>query len=123
MNYDRIILELMERIKILEEKVAILENCREADAKQKGEQAAPAKANLTADARAYIVMRKDLAKQEGLSELVLVCNDIQKALGASNRAPAICTAMYDCMTDGDEVVFAPPSGKSTTVTVKYYIGG
>ena len=29
--------------------------------------------------------------------------------------------MYDCMEPGDEVISESPSGKSTTVKVKYYL--
>lgn len=29
--------------------------------------------------------------------------------------------MYDCMNTNDEVLFAPASGKSTTVRIKYYL--
>lgn len=29
--------------------------------------------------------------------------------------------MYDCMKPGDIVLYAPPSGKSTTVLVKYFL--
>ena len=47
--------------------------------------------------------------------------DIQIALGVSNRTPCICQAMYDCMKPGDIVLSAPPSGKSTTVLVKYFL--
>ena len=112
MNYERIILELMERIQVLEEKVAALEAVQAASP-------APKKENLTESARNYIRQEKQRAREAGQRELVLVCNDIQKALGVINRAPAICTAMYDCMELGDTVVFAPQSGKSTAVKIKY----
>ena len=113
MNYDKIILELLDRIKTLEERVAALE----APHQESGE-----KMNLTARAREYILQQKQLAGQAGKNEVILVCNDIQKAIGVTNRAPAVCSAMYACMTAGDEVLFAPPSGKSTTVRIRYYVG-
>lgn len=118
MNYDKIILELLDRIKTLEEKVEALEaQLADADAPKGAEE----KVNLTGRAREYITFRKQEAKLAGDAAVVLVCNDIQKALGVINRTPSICSAMYACMTEGDEVLFAPPSGKSTTVKIKYYV--
>lgn len=121
MNYERIILELLERIQVLEEKVEALEQCGKSVSISLEKEPAGKKVNLTAEARNYIMTQKKIAKQQGLASVVLVCNDIQKALGTTNRAPAICAAMYACMGQGDEVVFAPPSGKSTTVTIKYVV--
>ena len=118
MNYERVILELLERVKILEEKVGILERnsiCANAS------EDLPEKESLVSKAKEYIINQKQLAKQEGLSEITLICNDIQKALGVTNRTPSICSAMYDCMSTNDEILSAPPSGKSTTVKIKYYI--
>ena len=112
MNYDKIILELLDRIKCLEDRVATLEMRND-----QGEE----KVSLTAKARAYIQDQKNAAKQAGKKEIILLCNDIQKALGVTNRTPSICTAMYDSMNLGDEVLFAPPSGKSTTVKIRYII--
>ena len=118
MNYERVILELLERIQILEEKVANLEqnNSSVITSKYLHE-----KESLVSKAKEYIIKQKQQAKQNGLSEITLICNDIQKALGVSNRTPSICAAMYDCMSANDEILFAPPSGKSTTVKIKYYI--
>ena len=118
MNYDRIILELMERIQILEEKVANLERDNTCAVESKD---LPEKESLVSKAKEYIMKQKQLAKQSGLSEIILVCNDIQKALAVTNRTPSICSAMYDCMSEQDEILFAPPSGKSTTVKIKYYL--
>ena len=112
MNYEKIILELLDRIKTLEERVAVLE-ARNQDSSEK--------VNLTAKARDYILQQKQLARQAGRNEVILVCNDIQKAIGVTNRAPAVCSAMYACMAAVDEVLSAPPSGKSTTVRIRYYV--
>ena len=77
------------------------------------------KIGLTQQARNYINELKSKSKEEGKTKLILVCNDIQRDLGVVNRPSGICTAMYDCMDVDDEVLFAPPSGKSTTVKIKY----
>ena len=131
MNYDKIILELLDRIKSLEDRVSELESGPYADAMKIVEDqgyvyrpqntAAARKPSLTQAARDYIDEQKKLAKAAGKTELELLCNDIQIALGVTNRTPCICQAMYDKMDKNDVVVSAPPSGKSTTVRVKYFL--
>ena len=135
MNYDKIILELLDRIKTLEEKVSELEkgnkektsclNDKTEESNYKNRTIrfdyVGGNTSLTDLARKYIQDRKIDARNNGETELVLLANDIQKALRVSNRTPCICQAMYDQMEDEDEVLFAPPSGKSTTVRIKYYI--
>ena len=117
MNYDRTLLELLEKVKELEERIERLEqpsNIVPASPVTNGK-------SLTQQARDYILDQKNKALSEGESSITLLCNDIQKALGITNRTPCICTAMYDCMKPGDEVLSAPASGKSTTVLIKYYL--
>jgi len=114
MNYEKILLEMLERIKNLEERVEKLEGTSGDSAREKGE-------NFSQVCRDYIAEKKRSAKAFGQHELVLLCNDIQKEFGVTNRAPTICAAMYGLMNEGDEVLFAPPSGKSTTVKIKYYL--
>ena len=120
MNYEKIILELLERIKTLEDKVSMLE--------EKSKTKEPAHSdtqknysNLTQKAREYITEKKAHAKAEGLKEITLLCNDIQKALGVTQRPASICRAMYDSMNLSDEIVFAPSKGLSTTLKIKYYL--
>ena len=121
MNYERIILELMERIQILEEKVAVLESGAPKTSDNSAESESGEKLSLTARARACILAEKEKAQREGRTEIVLLCNDIQKQMGVVNRAPAVCAAMYECMGKNDVVLYAPSSGKSTAVKIKYYI--
>ena len=121
MNYERIILELLERIQILEEKVAVLESGAPKTSANSAESESGEKLSLTARAKAYILAEKEKARQEGRTEIVLLCNDIQKQIGVSNRSPAVCSAMYECMGKDDVVLYAPSSGKSTAVKIKYYL--
>lgn len=120
MNYERIILEMMERIQVLEEKVAKLENGNCA-AQKEPQISAHEKRSLGSRAKEFILAQKKQAKEAGFSEIILVCNDIQKVLGVVNRAPAICQAMYECMCPGDEVLYKPNSGMSTAVKIRYYL--
>ena len=53
--------------------------------------------------------------------VILRTGDVEKAVGLSQRIVSICHAMYDCMKTNDEVLSAPPSGYSTTVTIKFYL--
>ncbi len=120
MNYEKTILELLERINILEEKVDILEEkCNIKDTQR--DNMNRKYSNLTQKARDYITEKKMNAKSEGLKEIILLCNDIQKALGVTQRPASICRAMYDSMNSNDEVVFAPAKGLSTTLKIKYYL--
>ena len=121
MSYEKIILEMLERIKTLEIKVAELEKTVQNSHSHPDSVENVGKINITEGARQYIATKKKEARNDGLSDIVLLCNDIQKALGVMNRAPAVCSAMYDSMLDGDEVLYAPPSGKSTTVKIRYYV--
>ena len=118
-NYEQILLEMLNRIKILENKVEKLETSKKMDDTPIFQPTN--KRGLNGLAKDYIRKCKDEAKKQGLSEITLLCNDIQKALQVVNRTPSICSAMYDMMENGDQVLSAPPSGKSTTVRVKYFI--
>ena len=120
MNYEKIILEMLERIKVLEDKVAMLEKNKNTNAE---DYASTQKnySNLTQKAREYITKKKMHAKENGLNEITLLCNDIQKALGVTQRPASICRAMYDSMNSTDEIVFAPSKGLSTTLKIKYYL--
>ena len=115
MNYERTLLDLIEKVKELEERIKKLEQGSDDNIVLNKSK------TLTQQARDYIMEQKNLASEEGEESITLLCNDIQNALGVSNRTPCICTAMYDCMKPGDEVLSAPASGKSTTVLVKYYL--
>ena len=133
MKIDRIVLELMERIQVLEGKVARLEadTVGNSPSEKIHEPIASGdekvlkehrKVSLTQSARDYINEMKEKARANGETSIVLLCNDIQKALCVTNRPTCICTAMYDCMTNSkDRVLSAPPSGKSTTVQIEYFL--
>ena len=46
---------------------------------------------------------------------------IHKQMGMKNRMPEICRIMYEKMMPGDEVLHTTPSGKSSTIKIRYYI--
>lgn len=119
MNYDTIILEMLSRIQTLEEQVRMLTEKMDGTAEGfAGESPAGPKVS-TADIRAYILSLISTARKQGDRFLVLKANDIHKAMHLKSRFPMVCNAMRQCMRDGDEVVFAPASGYSSTLEIKY----
>lgn len=108
MDYERIILELLNRIQILEEKVEALTNSNTEKPSIK-----------TSDICNYINKQKDIAKKQGNSEIVLVARDIHKQLNLKSRFPMVCNAMRQCMNAGDVILFQPPKGNSSTLEIKY----
>lgn len=112
MEYDKIILELLVRIKTLEEKVEFLmEEKRTHTKKQVG----------TAEIKNYILSLKQNAANQGLSEITIKANDIHKCLKLKSRMPAVCNAMKQCMNAGDIVIHETASGFSSTYEIKYLI--
>lgn len=121
MNYDRIILEMFERIKALEEEMKILKNSRENFEEHYNGIDVPSTRGQTEMVRKYIQSLKADAKKRGLDSIVLVASDIHKSLNLKNRMPIICNAMKQCMGDYDEIAHETPSGYSSTFSVKYYL--
>ena len=110
MDYDKIILELLGRIQVLEEKVETL--MEERTAKEK----APIS---TSDIREYINELKRIEKNNGNTTLVLVARDIHRRLNLKSRFPIVCNAMRQCMGDNDKIIFQPPKGQSSTLEIEY----
>ena len=108
MDYEKIILELLGRIQVLEEKVAILTEKEE-------EQPSV----TTNDICKYIKELKALAKKEGKRSLILISRDIHRQLKLKSRFPMVCNAMRQCMEENDSIIFQPPKGNSSTLEIEY----
>ena len=115
MNYEKIIVELLGRIQVLEEKVAIL--------MQEKNQAIEQKTNkiTTDDIRLYILELKKDARESGKAFIVLKSGDIHKDFNLKSRLPQVCNAMRQAMNDGDIVLHTTPSGNSSTIEIQYYV--
>ena len=112
MEYEKIILDLLIRVKSLEEKVEQLSNeKKEFSKKQPG----------IAEIREYIMGIKHKAAEDGLSHISLKANDIHKAMELKSRMPAVCSAMKQCMNTGDIVLHETASGFSSTYEIKYEV--
>jgi len=110
MDYDKIIIELLSRIQVLEDKVAMLMN----------EDTTKSEKKVTTDEiREYIIDLKTSAKSRGSKTLVLTARDIHGELELKHRYPMVCNAMRDCMQLGDTILFQPPKGNSSTLKIEY----
>lgn len=108
MDYEKIILELLRRIQVLEEKVDML---------TKKENEKPI--TTTNDICSYINDLKVLAKAKGKDRLVLISRDIHRELKLKSRFPMVCNAMRQCMKENDNILFQPPKGNSSTLEIEY----
>ena len=113
MNYEKIIVELLGRIQVLEEQVAILMEQQESPKENAGEKI------TTEKIRQYIIQLKANAKTNGKKILILTARDIHGDLNLKSRYPMVCNAMRDCMGNNDIVLFQPPKGNSSTLQIEY----
>ena len=108
MDYEKIILELMGRIQVLEEKVDLLTKNDEEKT-----------IITTNDICNYIKKLKALAKSNGKTKLILIARDVHRDLELKSRFPMVCNAMRKCMGEDDAILFQPPKGNSSTLEIEY----
>ena len=115
MNYEKIIVELLGRIQVLEEQVEIL--------MQEKNQVSEQEANkiTTDDIRQYILELKRAAKNVGKPFIILKSGDIHKELKLKSAMPKVCNAMRQSMNEGDIVLHTTPSGNSSTIEIQYNV--
>lgn len=119
MEYERTILELIERVKALEEKVEMLVEHIEGDPHGRVADNGADEKIGTAQIREYIDSLLISARESGREYVDLTANQIHKALGLTRRMPTVCNAMKQCMREGDEVLRKTASGYSSTFEVRY----
>ena len=74
----------------------------------------------SAIARQFIETVRQSAKEQGVEYVDLISGDVHKELKWKSRLPLVCDAMKNSMKPGDEFIHTTPSGKSSTITIRYY---
>lgn len=133
-NYDSIILELMQRIQELEKRVRQLEEKNTEDSNE----IIPTNNHLSIQSQYVIPSQKKVSKMDqirdylealfrnakaaGESELTLRAGDIEKAIGLTNRTAMVINAMHEYQEKyRNEILSTTNSGYSTTVVIKYFL--
>jgi len=64
-----------------------------------------------------------VAMEEGRSSIEISARDLHNGLGAKNCYPTCCDAMFKFFDEvkGDQIISGPPSLKSPTVCLRYYL--
>ncbi|GAB6155999.1 hypothetical protein JCM17380_47510 [Desulfosporosinus burensis] len=82
----------------------------------------PLASNMSvSEVRRYIDNLLQQKKAAGERTYILRAGDLQKELGLVNATPTVCDAMTKKLNYEYDIIFAPPKGKSTRLTVKYYL--
>ena len=115
MNYEKIIVELLGRIQVLEEQVATLMQEKNQVSEQKATKI------TTDDIRQHILELKKSAKEAGKTFIVLKSGNIHKELKLKSAMPQVCNAMRQSMNNGDIVLHTTPSGNSSTIKIQYNV--
>jgi hypothetical protein len=122
MNYDTIILEMLNRIQSLEQQVKSLTEKQRKFEEQIDSEHIVQRIG-TKEIRLYIKSLMKSAYENHEEFLVLKANDIHNSLKLKNRMPLVCNAMRQCMKAKDEVIHKTPSGYSSTLEIKYFLKG
>ena len=75
----------------------------------------------TAEIRRYILDTFEQYRARGEDTCTLVSGEIHAAMGLQNTMPSVCNVMYKLKGSGDQVLHSTPSGKSSTIRIKYYL--
>lgn len=71
--------------------------------------------------RKFIQDLFDQQRANGLNECILTSGEIHRDMGLKNKMPSVCMAMYQLMGEKDEILHTTPSGKSSTIQIRYYL--
>lgn len=133
-NYDSIILELMQRVQELEKRVRQLEEKNT----EITDETIPTDNHLMVQSQYIVPSQKKVSKMDqirdyleslfrnakaaGQSELTLRAGDIEKAVGLTNRTVMVINAMHEYQDKyRNEILSTTNSGYSTTVVIKYFL--
>lgn len=105
MNYDRIILELLDRVKNLEEMVDKLQLFSVEQSRDKRvEDSENVPLLSTQQVLEFIYAKKKEGVEQGLETLTMKAGEIEKTLGSSNRLVIVVNAMKQAMGEYDKIV-------------------
>ena len=127
MNYDRVIVELLDRVAKIEDEVRKLKGETDTvtvtlntDISKYGEKTK----SYTQGVIDYLEALIKKAKEDGKEHLDVVSYDLQKAVGLKNRIPLICNAMRKVMREYEfEILADTPSQNSSTFKVRFFTKG
>lgn len=128
MNYDRIIIELLDRVSKLEQEVTLLKNQKTSHTEEPEINIVPdyydsgVRGETYTDRACAVIERAIVkAKEAGKEYVDIVSNDLQHAIGLKNRIPLCCNAMRKVAEKyRTEVIRDTPSHNSSTYTIRYY---
>ena len=123
MNYEKIIVELLARIQVLEEKVdSLIQDKASVNIPQNHNDIVNCVVKIrTKDIRNYIEERKTEAKNNGEEFIVLRASELHRVNRLKNAMPMVCNAMRQCMSEKDIVIHETPSGYSSSLEIKYML--
>ncbi len=113
MMYEKVILDLLERVANLEEEVKFLKE-NNSIKKEK-----PVRGTYTEMVIDYIHKSIAEAKEKGVKSITLTSGGVQKDIGLKNRLPLVCNAMRKCMDDKSVIISETPSGQSSTLKIQW----
>ena len=125
MNYDRVIIELLDRVAKLEDEVRKLKGKTDgvtlnSDLSKYGEKIK----SYTQGVIDYLKALINKAEEDGEEHIDVVSYDLQKAVGLKNRIPLICNAMRKVMREYEfEILADTPSQNSSTFKVRFFMKG
>lgn len=79
------------------------------------------KKTSTNQIRNYIDEKLKRALKDGEEYLDVISGDIHRDMNLKNYMPSVCGAMYQLKSEMDEVLSTTPSGKSSTIKIRYYL--
>jgi len=78
----------------------------------------------TKDVENDIIQMQNERREQGISTLQVNALVEHKKMGydpQNHRIPVVCQAMYNLKTRRDEIIYSPPKGKGTRLTILYHL--
>ena len=79
------------------------------------------KSTSTSDIKTFISKIIEGSRVDGLTFVDIVSGEIHKQMKLSSKMPSVCSAMYALMKQSDVILHTTPSGKSSTIKIRYFL--